>query len=1117
MRTLAARASTEARRIRESRPAVALALPLALAVALAPAVVADPVRAAVSERLAVSPVLITEVAPGWLDRPRASFVELRNVSAESVDLGGWNLYRCDGDGLRAKRGTPDSDFAGVVLAPGEHYLIARAGERPGGATPDDALSSSLDAEGFGFVLEDPDERVADAVAVYSTTPWMTRSECDPSGSLPNILDVAVGESWQRFATSGDAAADFRISLATPGSPNRLTHAPRASASDAEVAIAEVAPFGPGGSGDDLVELVNSGDEPVALEGWTLWRCTASGARDATTLQATIGARTLDPGARLVIGGPASAVDDAIATMPISLADAGFGVQLRDARGALVDEVAVAHQLDSACQGGPEKLPATLDPVRGESWQLVDGSSPARYLIAPRTPGAPPPARADSLAALRPLARPGVVVSELATDPVDVARIASPQNFVELANRGDRPVALGGWRLWACDARGLRRPEPLAAFDERTRLAPGEVLVVALQGTAAAESAVARFAEPLDFLGAGVLLETADGEIADRAGAFHVNEMDESVAPYSVCGNGVSLVTFQPDRIGGESYHRIDRSGDDLRDFVTAASSPGSVTATAAAQIAAAAELAEPGEPGEAAAALRGFARASGKATAAALALAEPPTSRPEPARVTVGRSVDAPLPSDSYRGIDERTVAVGDAIGSEAAGFDYPYLRFEFDDEIGGAFSWRGTAPAGHPVRLSAWSAAATAWMPVAESDAGPDGAVALGGELPGTTALLVQAVPRTTSRLSTAPDGTFENPDDTDFAIAHITDTQYLAEGYPEEYERLTRWLADSIDERELVAAVHTGDLIQSWVDPDQSEDRARIEFERASRAQAILERTGLPSFVLPGNHDTKRGIDPGLYNEYFGPERFAAMAGYVAPIAPGDNTSNYAIVEEAGARMLILSIGYGYGPREIEWAERVVRDHPDANVVIATHEHLTPMTQLDPPRRASDNRWLSRADELWSRVVAPNRNVVAVLSGHYHGLGAIVTENAGGIPGHTVVEMLADYQEFRTDAGERATGFLRLLQVDVAGGRIAVDTYSPRLDSARSAAYDYRQFVVENGDAARAANGRPWNILDAGLNDRYGIADEEFGVDVTLQYSKAIGAERDALAISVRAPEAG
>ena len=77
----------------------------------------------------------------------------------------------------------------------------------------------------------------------------------------------------------------------------------------------------------------------------------------------------------------------------------------------------------------------------------------------------------------------------------------------------------------------------------------------------------------------------------------------------------------------------------------------------------------------------------------------------------------------------------------------------------------------------------------------------------------------------------------------------------------------------------------------------------------------------------------------------------------------------------------------------------------------------------------------------------MVLVLSGHFHGLGQLTTENAGGIEGHTVVELLADYQEFRTHTGERATGFQRLLQLDLASGGVAVDTFSVRLDAATSA----------------------------------------------------------------------
>ena len=88
-------------------------------------------------------------------------------------------------------------------------------------------------------------------------------------------------------------------------------------------------------------------------------------------------------------------------------------------------------------------------------------------------------------------------------------------------------------------------------------------------------------------------------------------------------------------------------------------------------------------------------------------------------------------------------------------------------------------------------------------------------------------------------------------------------------------------------------------------------------------------------------------------------------------------------------------------------------------------------------------------------------MLSGHFHGLGRIVTEDAGGIEGHTVVEMVADYQEFRTHSGERSTGFQRLLQLDLAGGRIAVDTFSSNLGAHASFPYDYEQFVP--GERAR------------------------------------------------------
>ncbi|WP_243074682.1 hypothetical protein [Microbacterium sp. SS28] len=205
------------------------------------------------------------------------------------------------------------------------------------------------------------------------------------------------------------------------------------------------------------------------------------------------------------------------------------------------------------------------------------------------------------------------------------------------------------------------------------------------------------------------------------------------------------------------------------------------------------------------------------------------------------------------------------------------------------------------------------------------------------------------------------------------------------------------------------------------------------------------------------------------------------------------------------MLSLPYAYGEREVAWAEQVVAQHPDANIVVATHEHVTPKTVEAAAARSNSSRWLSHADLLWNRVIAPHRNVVLVLSGHFHGLGAIVTEDAGGIAGHTVVEALADYQEFRTQTGERATGFQRLLQLDLAAGMLAVDTFSVPLGASASHPYDYTQFVPENGSDDIHSNEKPWNVLDRGLQQRYTEGDDAFAVPLVLQRAKAV--ETDAV----------
>ncbi len=1039
-------------------------------------------------------VLLNEFSNGDAVSDTNTFVELRNWGDKAVDLTGWHLYRCSPEGVRSNVGRPVARISGVVLEPSQILTLSSVG-LPG----DVPFVSPFEIGGFGLFLEGPGEQPIDLAGVFPNEPSPVESECTPrGGNLPNVLDFAQNESWQRVAATGDLARDWVAAPSTLGQQN-VTRAP--ATADSPVVIAEFAGSGPGGSGDDFVELRNDGDQAGDVSGWHLYRCTASGRVRPSTLQLTIPRGTvLAPGERWVAAGP-QFTGDADARYATSLADVEFGVMVRDADGALVDGVAVSGFGDSACQVGG-KLPAVLDPVAAESYQRVSDG----YLIAPRTPGAANTTRADSVFAqtLSYPEHPEVAISEVATDPSPDGMPAGTvqRNFVELANYGDVPVSIGGWTAWRCEADGARAFEPQFTVSPGTTLAPGRVFLAARADTPAATAADVVYDTPLSLLGAGIWLADARGDRVDSVGIFAANEMDDSNVTPSPCTKGVALTTYQPDRLERETFQRSRFTGVDADDFVVREATPGVLDLVPWVDPTSRVDLsstipAAPGTPASPAAEIHGDPVVILEAWAGA--------TEGGPLATAAG---DDEFALDPTAGIPVRDDA-----------YAFPYQRLVLDAERlapGATVNWSGSTVGRGELQLSVWSAGS--WRPL---DAAIGPRVVLSGELVAAdihrdrVTLLVQNGPRTEPTLASGRDGALEDPAMYDVAISHITDTQYLTESYPEVYAQIVSWIADNADARKIEFATHTGDLVQNWVSPDQTPDRARREFTNASAIQDILDDAGVPNSVLPGNHDNKRGATNELFNEYFGPERYADAPWYGGSIAPDDNSANFSTFEHEGAKFLMLSLPYAYADAEIEWARGVVAAHQDYNVIISTHEHVTPKGPYGSAERSTASRWVSRGGDLWRQVIAPNRNVVLVLSGHFHGIGQLSTEDAGGIPGHDVVELLADYQEFRTHTGERASGFQRLLQIDLASGSVAVDTFSLRLEASSSADYDYQQFRPDDGSATSASNVRPWRIVAAGLQGRYSAADDEFLATVAFQYPKSV--TTSLVTVEPPAPEAG
>jgi hypothetical protein len=121
-----------------------------LAIVVAGGLAAQPATALQPDITTSGLVLIGELAGGDAHSDSNSFAELRNWGTEPVDLTGWRLYRCSGQGLRSNIGRTESDLTGVVLPAGGIVTMSKVG-LPGALH----VSQPFDLQGFGLYLEAP--------------------------------------------------------------------------------------------------------------------------------------------------------------------------------------------------------------------------------------------------------------------------------------------------------------------------------------------------------------------------------------------------------------------------------------------------------------------------------------------------------------------------------------------------------------------------------------------------------------------------------------------------------------------------------------------------------------------------------------------------------------------------------------------------------------------------------------------------------------------------------------------------------------------------------------------------------------------------------------------------
>ena len=313
----------------------------------------------------------------------------------------------------------------------------------------------------------------------------------------------------------------------------------------------------------------------------------------------------------------------------------------------------------------------------------------------------------------------------------------------------------------------------------------------------------------------------------------------------------------------------------------------------------------------------------------------------------------------------------------------------------------------------------------------------------------------------STYESWTFSPYNYENFTIIVLPDTQYYSESFPAVFDNQTQWIADNIEQMNIVFVTHLGDVV----------DEADKVWQWVNANNSLSKLDGkVPWGVCPGNHD---GIDavPNNFETYFGRERFQNESWYGGSF--GDkNQDSYQLFSAGGTDFLFLHLQYDPNDYILEWAGNVIDSYPSRQVIISTHEYV-------------DWHWMpwhsSIGEKVYEKLVKPHADqILLVLCGHIEE----VDTRTQVIGDNVVYEMISDYQE-QPNGGD---GWLKILQFSPLNNKISVKTYSPYLnrynhDVKSEFSLDFNMSTKENSITVQMTNS---NLLDFKIN----VPDQQINV---------------------------
>jgi hypothetical protein len=289
--------------------------------------------------------------------------------------------------------------------------------------------------------------------------------------------------------------------------------------------------------------------------------------------------------------------------------------------------------------------------------------------------------------------------------------------------------------------------------------------------------------------------------------------------------------------------------------------------------------------------------------------------------------------------------------------------------------------------------------------------------------------------------------PAEADFAVIILPDTQYYVSakhgGNRHMFTAQTDWIVANRAGRNIAFVLHVGDIVEDGDLIGSTGVNNLIQWVYAAQSMYRLEdpvSTGLPEGipygVVVGNHDQQPLGDPDgttiYYNQYFGIEHFQGRSYYGGHYG-SDNDNYYQLYEMGSYKFISISLEFRTSANAaiLEWADQLLKAHPDRRGIINTHYLMRP---------GNPGAFGPYGAAIYA-TLKDNPNLHLMVGGHITGEG----QRTDTYNGNTVHSLLQDYQFWRAGGD----GLLRILTFSPKHNEIRVQTYSPWTDTYETGEY--------------------------------------------------------------------